>query len=927
MKENKLLLLNFIVLFVVCFSFTFAFAQLPAEEFSTLRITGQGTVDTKGNLHINLNWKFPTNAFYIETKKNFPNPYILLREFTSQRSALEVANAGIKYDDANRSIRITADFLGTAVNKKGRWEIDMGKETDCIFLEKERGIFLQVLPVESQIILVMDMILNLPPQASNAKYNEKKGILTYSLPEKITKGYPELELSLKCKPRLMAATYKAYGNREILDGSMWVAKAIFKNSGKGNIRNLKISYKLGDYSEWSIPHTYSLVVPGGYVVDLYYPVISSKITELLTRTPVDVQIKYSYEDEEGKKYEEFDGERTEILGINQIEFCNLTIEERTGTWADNFSNSPLLAAWVTHLDPPVKALAGMVSQLAGGVPTALDQESAIKFCRALYELEIANGMVYQTPSGFLEEYAPGQDIKYPRDVLRDKSGTCVDLAILYASVCEAVGLKTILVTIPGHCFPVVILPGGGLLPVECTAISGVAVGEPKVKSLSFDKAVRLASREFQNLQVGRYYLVNVEEMWQQGVVSPELPRLEADILQRWGWHLPQMQQGKTQPERPIQQQTTQQPPMQTTTTTANKNKKYSSKQHGCSFLYPEGWKVQENQNGVNIEEPQGLAWITIWKITDNIDPEVYLQKAENYLKQNWKNYTVTSRSEVKINTIDALRVDGHYAPAQGKTEIFTILVLYKDNQARLMVGSGIIKEQYANLSSVMEKIFQSITLADTGQTTTPRQTQQPQTTRQTGDGSEGIKILRNLARGGNPPPLSQVTPPSDWVHVAHPTIYMLKLIRPPDWKEEVMQDASGYYGGLKIISPDSRANLFVYHEVAPGGITIQDAIKEGTYLLTTSHSQVDVVVKDDLHKFVSAMWPGADARFIAFRFQGKVGVLLCMIFPMSGGQATQVHLKGCIGPADKFDTLTKEVFLKVFGWVGAGGYITPAPRG
>jgi len=154
---------------------------------------------------------------------------------------------------------------------------------------------------------------------------------------------------------------------------------------------------------------------------------------------------------------------------------------------------------------------------------------------------------------------------------------------------------------------------------------------------------------------------------------------------------------------------------------------------------------------------------------------------------------------------------------------------------------------------------------------------------------------------------------------------MLKLIRPPDWKEEIMQDPSGYYGGIKIISPDNQASLYVYYSVVFGAVTLEEGIREGIRLLTGSSPQVDIVVEDDLHRFVSAMWPGADARFIAFRYQGKVGALSCMIFPMSG--ATQVHLNGCIGPADKFDSLTKEVFLKVFGWVGAGGYITPAPRG
>ena len=162
----------------------------------------------------------------------------------------------------------------------------------------------------------------------------------------------------------MAATYKVYANPDISEGSMWIAKTIFKNTGESNIHNLKVSYKLGEYSDWSIPNAYSLIVPGGCVVDLYYPVISSKVTGLLTRTPVDAQIKYDYI------------------------------------------------------------------------------------------------------------------------------------------------LETVLVTIPGHCFPVVILPGGGFLPVECTAIiSGVAVGQPQIRSFSFDKAVEFASKEFSELKMGLYYLV------------------------------------------------------------------------------------------------------------------------------------------------------------------------------------------------------------------------------------------------------------------------------------------------------------------------------------------------------------------------------------------------------------------------------------
>ena len=707
MRKIKPLLLIFFVLFVVYLPLGLASAQSSLQELNTLRITAKGTVDEKGNLKINLDWRFPTNALYIQIKKNFPSPYIILREFTSQKSAFEVANASIEYDDAERALHVTADFLGTAVNKKGRWEIDMGKGTDCILLEKQRGIFLQVTPIDSQMILVMDMMVSLPREAFNVRYNEKKGLLTYSLPRKSATGYCELDLSLQCKPRLMAATYKVYGNPDISGGSMWVAKAVFKNTGECNIRNLKVSYKLGEYSDWSIPHTYSLIVPGGYVVDLYYPVISSKVTQLLTRTPVDVQIKYSYQDEEGNKYEDISGKRIEILGINQIEFCNLTKEEITGTWAEYFSNAPLLAAWVTHLDPPVKALAGMVSRLAGGVPTKLDQESAIKFCRALYDLEVANGLAYQTPSGFLVEYMAGQDIKYPRDVLRDKSGTCVDLAILYASVCEAVGLETMLILIPGHCFPVIVLPGGGLLPVECTAISGAAVGGPQGQVLSFDKAVELASKELQNLQMGKYYSVNVEEMWQQGLVSPELPRLEADVLEKWGWRLPQAQTQQRQQQTAGGRQGKRTGGGQTTTTFT---KRYSSEQYRFSFDYPQDWKVQEAQGSVSVIHPQNLAWITVWRIVENIDPQTFLQNIEFQLEQQYRNFAVISRKQATINGVNVFIVIAESTSPQGQAQINGILVFYENNQAKLGVVSAGLKEQYDNLSPMLDQIIGSITL-------------------------------------------------------------------------------------------------------------------------------------------------------------------------------------------------------------------------
>src|SRR5207302_8123751 len=119
-------------------------------------------------------------------------------------------------------------------------------------------------------------------------------------------------------------------------------------------------------------------------------------------------------------------------------------------------------------------------------------EDAMRWLQAAYEMELGNNIVYQTPSGFMTvDRSQGQEIKYPRDVFRDKSGTCVDLAITFAALAETVGLRSNLILLPGHCFAVIRMPGGGLIAVENTGLGG---GDQR---MSFEQAVKTGSKELQ----------------------------------------------------------------------------------------------------------------------------------------------------------------------------------------------------------------------------------------------------------------------------------------------------------------------------------------------------------------------------------------------------------------------------------------------
>ncbi|MAG56224.1 MAG: hypothetical protein CMJ83_08040 [Planctomycetes bacterium] len=76
---------------------------------------------------------------------------------------------------------------------------------------------------------------------------------------------------------------------------------------------------------------------------------------------------------------------------------------------------------------------------------------------------LRNDFTYQHPPALTDnsvsfEPARVQNVKFPRDVIRDRSGTCIDLAILYASMANAIGLEAYLCVVPGPCFPVIKMP-------------------------------------------------------------------------------------------------------------------------------------------------------------------------------------------------------------------------------------------------------------------------------------------------------------------------------------------------------------------------------------------------------------------------------------------------------------------------------------
>ncbi len=361
------------------------------------------------------------------------------------------------------------------------------------------------------------------------------GLIVLAIPGK-SSGNSQLETKVLSRQYIVTAAYKAYGNEKL---GFWLTKTILMNKGDAPIYDVKISYRVEGFTDWSQPHSYAAIPPEGAVVDLYYPVLPSSITRLTSSTPSKILIKIEYKPaKNAKPITRTLSKQVTVLGLNDIVFSDLPPEESTGSFQDTFSNYPLLAAWVTPSDPVVLRYAGMAAQLSGGAATSLGDQEAVKFLAAVWSLSVAHGISYQTESAAYWTGKFSEHVKFPRDVLRDRSGTCIDTAIFFAALAMSQGLKAYLVLMPAHAFTIVQLPSGQLLPIETTMLN---------QKVSFEEAVKMGIRVAQQAFSGPHIVVDIASLQAKGIVPPELPQLPPNILEQWGYSLNNLQNNNNVP--------------------------------------------------------------------------------------------------------------------------------------------------------------------------------------------------------------------------------------------------------------------------------------------------------------------------------------------------------------------------------------------
>ncbi len=499
------------------------------EQFVFTTNIQEVELDANGNADIISISQQENASAYQLLKARFPNPQTYARTLnrTAVRAVLE--NVQVEFQDEARAVRIAGRRLGAMSNRRRRWETRLDLPYEMVYDAGRTAIFTFTHPVPPNAVNTEIIKFTVPFGARDVRWDGARQTFSYLLDRQPrTEGAAYLDCEFETRRNIMSGLYKTYGQPEALNGLMWVARAVVRNSGDCDLTDLRIRYRAGELAPWSPESRYDLLPPGGVLVDCYYPLFSPREMDVATAAPVDIEMHITYRDGAGERQEDTFNERSNLLGRSSFETTFIPSQDVLD-WRDCYLNAPMLAAYATRSDQVVRDFASMISR---NLPPSAAGEGGrgFEFCRLLYDQLAANDIVCRNPQGFLTEAGAGIiELKYPRDVLREHGGNSVELAALFAAACEAGGYATGLELRPGSCLAAVALPEGGAVFADLSLLGrgGNASFQDAVESA---QKIRAESAQQNNPPL----VVDIPGGQRNGIVPPELPPLPEDVLDTWG---------------------------------------------------------------------------------------------------------------------------------------------------------------------------------------------------------------------------------------------------------------------------------------------------------------------------------------------------------------------------------------------------------
>jgi len=338
-------------------------------------------------------------------------------------------------------------------------------------------------------------------------------------------GKGSLSVTIKHADYIMPAAYKVYANPDALNGEYYLFKMLMNNDGKTTLNDVKVSYRIPNYVDWTDLETIPKIYPGQNAVVRCYPQFKDEIVNKMTQSQEKVEIKIAYNGSQTMN-EDY---TFKMMGRNQFVYTDLPPEEIAG-YPDMFRNDQLIGCLVTPEDPIIKYYTQQVQEkvMKGEEASVSNKpEDAVKFLLGVYAATYVSHMVYSGTEGIPQKLGDisslVQSTRLPREVVTGNTGLCIELSLLYASILKSAGLHPVIFLIPGHAYPG-ILVNGQYYAIEATGVGGEGLGSRMSPADAYKAGMKELNEFVQNVQAGdnRYTYVDIDAMEAKGVVPMEL---------------------------------------------------------------------------------------------------------------------------------------------------------------------------------------------------------------------------------------------------------------------------------------------------------------------------------------------------------------------------------------------------------------------
>ncbi|HNS46285.1 MAG TPA: hypothetical protein PKH94_03530 [Bacteroidales bacterium] len=341
-------------------------------------------------------------------------------------------------------------------------------------------------------------------------------------------GKGDLDVDIQPTSYIMPAAYKVYSNEEAMDGRFYLCKLVLNNEGGGELRNLKVSYQVPGYIEWTDLDKIKCLVPGQSAVLTVYPHFNPSIVEKTSTSKETGNIRIQYETKKGS--DEFEKSFAfEMRGRNDLVYSSMPAAEIV-SYPDMFENLALVSCFITPEDPVIKYYTQQIQQkILKGEAASVNNtdEEAVRFLLGVYEATLRAGMVYSGTKGIPlnvgEISSLIQHVRLPREVVTGNTGLCIELSTLYASVLSCAGLNPLIFFIPGHAYPGIKV-NNNYYAIEATGIGGEGLGNVASAEKAFEIGMTELKEFIQKIQEGdrRYMYADIHELYAGGVHPMEL---------------------------------------------------------------------------------------------------------------------------------------------------------------------------------------------------------------------------------------------------------------------------------------------------------------------------------------------------------------------------------------------------------------------